>query len=59
MLSGADLSHDADIARWEDEGATAGSFTDRATRRYRRMAPSERRVEEPTSLKIDHPLVEE
>jgi hypothetical protein len=40
----------ADIARWEDEGGTAGSAADR-TREGIEQAPSERRVEEPISLK--------
>jgi hypothetical protein len=44
-----DAGHDAAaIARWDDEGGAAASFADKTAPKYRRMDPSERRVEVPT-----------
>jgi hypothetical protein len=54
-----DASHDAAaIARWDDEGGAAASVADKTVRKYQRIDPSERRVEVPTSLKVDRTLVE-
>jgi hypothetical protein len=54
-----DASHDAAaIARWHDEGGAAAAFAGKTARKYRRIGPSEQRVEVAISLKVDGTLVE-